>query len=78
MTYAGYTVFSPNAAKPDPGRTMKSVGKGAHTGRVAFRIEGGIHSIGECVDRTGMTAEDFRKSYNKVSKRKTFGWDDFK
>lgn len=40
-------------------------------------IEGGIHSIGECVARTGMDEAAFRVLYRKVSMRKVFGWSDF-
>ena len=77
MKYNGHTVFSPNGEKPNHDKLKQSLKRGAHGGRVAFRIEGIVYSIGECLARTGMDEAAFRARHRQVSGWKDFGWDDF-
>lgn len=46
----------------------KQVGKhiGHHEGRVAFRIDGKVYSIGECCELSGLDSKAFRRRYSKV------------
>jgi hypothetical protein len=57
-----------NYNSPYRPRNTKRVGY--HEGRVAFRISDGIHSIGECLAKTGMEEKAFRKLYSKLNSRK--------
>lgn len=51
---------------------------GYHSGRIAFRISDGVHSIGECLDKTGMEEKAFRKLYSKLNSRKApVTWESF-
>lgn len=56
----GHVSYKPNNTKR----------AGYHTGRIAFKISGGVYSVAECLAKTGMEEKAFRELYRKLNGRK--------
>lgn len=68
-----------NSNTPDQNKERKSRSRGSFAPRMVFKISGERLTIAECLSRTGMTDEAFRKKYSRlIGNQYEPTWDHFK